>query len=161
MPDILFHISWKNTIQFIPCPKYPSMKPALNLLLIVCIFASGCKKAVEKQQEDAVLQAMTEGKWLVTKYLKGTTDISDQFIDYRFQFHSNRTVDAIKNNILEKTGTWDASAENKTILANFVDSQDPLLLLNGTWTLTKYGLNYVEANMKVNSEERFLRLDKE
>jgi hypothetical protein len=137
------------------------MKPAISLLLIVCIFASGCKKAVEKLQEDAVLQAMTEGKWLVSKYLNGNNDITDQFTTYRFQFHSNRTVDAIKNNILEKSGTWDASTENKTILANFVNSQNPLTFLNGTWTLTKYSWNYVEATMTVNFEERFLRLDKE
>jgi hypothetical protein len=137
------------------------MKPAISLLLIVFIFASGCKKAAEKLQEDAVLKAMTEGKWLVTKYLVGTQDISDQFLNYRFQFHSNRTVDALKNNILEKSGTWDASTENKTILASFVNSQDPLPLLNGTWTLTKFSWDYVEASMVVNSEERFLRLDKE
>ena len=137
------------------------MKPAISLLLIVCIFASGCKKSVEKLQEDAVLQAMTSGKWLVSKYLIDANDITDQFANYRFQFHSNRTVDALKSNILEKSGTWDASTENKTILASFINSQNPLPYLNGTWTITKNSWNYVEAGMTVNSEQRFLRLDKE
>jgi hypothetical protein len=137
------------------------MKPAISLLLIVCILASSCKKAAEKLQEDAVLQAMTQGKWLVTKYLKGAEDITDQFNSYSFQFYSNRTVDAIKNNIVEKSGNWDASSENKSIMANFVNSQNPLPFLNGTWTITKVSWNYVEASMMVNSEERSLRLDKE
>lgn len=161
MPDILLLISWINTIQFIPCPKFRPMKPAFTLFLILLIITSGCKKSVEKLQEDAVLQAMTNGKWLVTKYLNGTTDITEQFSTYSFQFHSNRTVDALNNNNLEKSGTWDASAENKTIVANFISSQNPLPYLNGTWTLTKYSFNYVEAKMIINSEERILRLDKE
>jgi len=135
------------------------MKKILAIILISFAFTS-CKKAIENIQEDALIQIMTNGQWSVTSYKKGMDDITADFSGYKFQFKSNRTVDAIKNNIVEKTGTWDGNAYNRSITSNFANATSPLLFLNGTFNITDSGLNYVEANQTVNGEVRTLRLDK-
>ncbi len=135
------------------------MKKILAFILIVFAF-TGCKKTIQNAQEDALIQIMTNGQWSVTSYKKGVDDITADFFSYKFQFKSNRTVDAIKNNIFEKTGTWDGNAYNRSIFSNFENATNPLLLLNGTFIITDSGLTYVVANQTVNGEIRMLRLDK-
>ncbi len=87
-------------------------------------------------------------------------DVTADFAGYKFQFKSNKTVDAIKNNSIEKTGTWDGNAYSRRITSNFPNATNPLLLLNGTFVITDSGLTYVEANQTVAGEIRMLRLDK-
>lgn len=135
------------------------MKKTL-LIILICFSFTSCKKAIENAQEDALIKIMTGGQWLVTHYKKGMEDVTADFSGYKFQFKSNRTVDAIKNNIVEKTGTWDGNAYNRSIVSNFANATHPLLLLNGTFLITDSGLTYVEANQTVNGEVRMLRLDK-
>ncbi len=135
------------------------MKNILAFILIVIAF-TGCKKTIENAQEDALIQIMTNGQWTVTSYKKGSDDVTADFSGYKFQFKSNRTVDAIKNSAVEKTGTWEGNAYNRSIFSNFTNAANPLLLLNGTFMITDSGLAYVEANQTVNGEVRMLRLDK-
>jgi hypothetical protein len=130
------------------------------LIILICFAFTNCKKAIENVQEDALIQIMTNGQWSVTSFKKGIDDVTADFSGYKFQFKSNRTVDAIKNNIVEKTGTWDGNAYNRSIIYNFANATNPLLLLNGTFIITDSGLSYVEANQTVNGEVRMLRLDK-
>ena len=135
------------------------MKIILFLALLTLLFF-GCKKTVREAQEDFVVNAMTNGQWMVKSYLKGSTDITSSFSSYKFQFKENRTVDAIKDNITEKTGTWDANAAAMSITANYSTQAEPLSLLNGTWVIVKNSLSYVEASMTIGNETRFLRLEK-
>lgn len=135
------------------------MKKILLIILVSISFTS-CKKAIENVQEDALIQIMTNGQWSVSSYKKGMEDITADFSGYKFQFKSNRTVDAIKNNMVEKTGTWDGDSFNRSIFSNFANATNPLLLLNGTFIITDSGLTYVVANQTVNGEVRTLRLDK-
>ena len=130
------------------------------IIILICFAFTNCKKAIENVQEDALIQIMTNGQWSVTSFKKGIDDVTADFSGYKFQFKSNRTVDAIKNNIVEKTGTWDENAYNRSIISNFANATNPLLLLNGTFIITDSGLSYVEANQTVNGEVRMLRLDK-
>ncbi|MFI5133651.1 MAG: hypothetical protein ACHQEB_04910, partial [Chitinophagales bacterium] len=81
------------------------------LLLILC---SGCKKAIENMAQDAVIKAMTDGQWAITSFTQNSTDITSSFLGYKFQYYSNKTVDAIKNGTVEKTGAWDGSATTMT-----------------------------------------------
>ena len=132
----------------------------IPLIILICFAFTNCKKAIENVQEDALIQIMTNGQWSVTSFKKGIDDVTADFSGYKFQFKSNRTVDAIKNNIVEKTGTWDVNAYNRSSISNFANATYPLLLLNGTFIITDSGLTYLEANQTVNSEVRVLRLDK-
>jgi hypothetical protein len=137
----------------------PTMKNAIFLFLLATGLGS-CEKAIEKAQEDYIIKIMTEGRWKVTNFDKGADDRTGDFTPYQFQFNSNRTVDAYNNNIVEKSGTWEGNATNRTIYSNFSNASEPLLLLNGTWLISNSSPSFVEANQTVNGEQRFLRLDK-
>ncbi len=135
------------------------MKPFYLFIGLFLAFSS-CKKAIEKAQEDAVIKVMINGQWKVTKYLKGTSDVTTDFISYKFQFYENGNVDAIKNNVLEKTGTWTGDANTLSISSNFSNAVPPLSLLNGTFQISKSGQTYVEASGDIGGENNFIRLEK-
>lgn len=131
------------------------------LLLSVVFLASGCiKKAVEQVQEDIVIKAMTDGQWRMTNFTKAGTDKTFDFAPYRFQFRANNTVEAITNGAVEKTGSWSADPNAKTITSEFGSAGQPLSLLNGTWQITNNSWTFVEATQTVNGEVLTLRIDK-
>ena len=128
---------------------------------ILLFILTGCSKEIQKQQENLVVQAMTNGQWVVTSYVKGSTDLTSGFTNYKFQFRTNFTVDAIYNGTLEKTGTWNADASAQTITSVFSGATNPLVLLNGTWNITNTTWTSVQANQTVAGELTTLRLDKQ
>lgn len=136
------------------------MKLALYGLLIVT-FIAGCKKTIEKAKEAAAIDAITSGYWLIKKYQKGSTDITTSFSGYKFQFKENHTVDALKNNVFEISGHWEADVNNRTIDASFTNAGTPLTLLNGTWIITNSTWTSVDATLTVDGEKRELHLTKE
>ncbi len=122
------------------------MKTFVLLTFLFLSFAS-CKKSIADAQEDAVIRIMTSGQWYITKYLKANTDITNDFNGYTYQFFENRTVNALMNNAVQKSGIWQGNANELTIYAEFRDAVYPLTLLNGTFTITNSGDNFVEANV--------------
>ena len=124
-------------------------------------FLTGCKKFVEKQAENAIVKAMTDGQWTITSFTADSTDVTSDFTSYKFQYFDNYTVDAIKNGTVEQTGTWLGDVNAMNISANFPGASNPILLLNGTWHITDNSWTYVKATMTINSEVRTLRLDKQ
>ncbi len=130
------------------------------LLLTVLMAALGCEKAKEQLQQDLIVKAITDGVWRVTNFNKAGTDRTADFAAYRFQFHTNLTVDAISNGATEKTGTWQADPNAKTVASSFTNASAPLMLLNGTWQVTKNSWTFVEASQTVNGEMLMLRIDK-
>ena len=135
------------------------MKKLLPIFLITFFFCS-CKKAKEAIGQDLVIQAMTNGQWVVTRFTQNGTDITSNFSAYKFQYYSNKTVDAIKNGTTERTGNWDGNATAMTTWADFPGAPNPILLLNGTWNITNNGWTYVEAKQTIGSEIKTLRVDK-
>jgi hypothetical protein len=131
------------------------------LIFITCLGLLSCQKTVENAAENAILNAMTDGQWVVTSFTTNGTDITSDFTGYKFQYKRDYTVDAIKNGTVEKTGTWQADAVAMNITGNFPNASNPLLLINGTWHITDNGWTYVKATMTVGSETRTLRLDKQ
>ena len=133
-----------------------------NLVFIFfgTIALTGCKKTVENIAQDLVVQAMVNGQWKVTKFIQNSNDITSSFSAYKFQYNSNKTVDAIKNGTKERTGNWDGNATAMTTWADFPGAPSPLSLLNGTWNITKNSWTYVEATQTNGSELKILRLDK-
>jgi len=128
---------------------------------VLLFILTSCAKEIQKQQENLVVQAMTNGQWVVTSYLKGSTDVTADFSVYKFQFKTNFAVDAINNGTVEKTGTWNADANAQTITSVFSGATNPLVLLNGTWNIINTTWTSVQANQTVNGESRTLRLDKQ
>jgi len=136
------------------------MKKLITLFTLMILLGS-CKKAAEKIGEDLVIQAMTSGQWKITKFTQNGTDITSSFSNYKFQYYSNKTVDAILNGATERTGNWDGNATAMTTWANFPGAPNPISLINGTWNITNNGWTYVEATQTNGSEIKTLRLDKQ
>ena len=132
----------------------------LTLFILACLLLSGCKKTIEKKAENAIVKAMTDGQWVITNFTTNGTDITTDFTGYKFQYFSDNTVNAIRNGIVDKTGSWQGDVSAMNISANFANAMNPLLLLNGTWHVTDNSWTYVKATMTVGSEVRTLRLDK-
>jgi hypothetical protein len=128
--------------------------------LLFFLTTVGCKKTVDKIKENAVISAMTDGQWIITNFKKDGTVITSDFDGYKFQYYGNRTVDAIKNGVVEKTGTWDGDATTMTITANFSNSVPPLSLLNGAWHVDNNSWTYVVASQNTTTETKSLRLEK-
>lgn len=135
------------------------MKKFIVFFLILSL--TSCKKAAENIQQDLVIKAMTDGKWKVSSFSVNGSNITGDFTNYRFKYYSNKTVDAINNAIVEKTGTWDGNSTTMTTSANFTGAVYPLTLINGSWHIDRNSWTYVEATQTVGSETRVMRLDKE
>ncbi|OSZ76846.1 hypothetical protein CAP36_10445 [Chitinophagaceae bacterium IBVUCB2] len=134
-------------------------------ILILMLFATlltGCKKTIENIQEDLVIKAMTDGQWKVSNFVHNGTNITADFATYRFKYYNNpKNVDAIKNGVVEKTGTWNGDAANMTTYANFTSPAYPLSLINGSWQITNNSWTFVVATQTVGAETKSMRLDKE
>jgi hypothetical protein len=136
------------------------MKTVFTFFLILITF-SGCKKAIEKIQQDMVIKAMTDGYWAITNFTEDGTVITSSFMGYKFKYYDDpKTVDAIKNNVTEKTGTWDGNSSSMTTQANFPGATTPLSLINGTWKIDRSGWTYVEATQVSGGVTKKMRLDK-
>ena len=81
------------------------MNRYLTLLLVTLIAVVSCKKVVEDQKKDAVLDIMTGGQWYVQSYIEAGADITAQFENYRFQFLEDGKVTAV-NGSFTASGTW-------------------------------------------------------
>ena len=137
------------------------MKKIIFLLIIISVLFTGCKKAIEDILQDAVIQAMTNGQWKITSFTKDGNNITASFAEYKFQYYSNKTVDAIKNGTVEKTGNWDGNAATMTTWASFTNVNEPLSLINGNWHIDNNSWTFVEASQNNGSEIKTMRLDKQ
>ena len=136
------------------------MKKILTAILLLTA-TLGCKKSIENAVQDAIIQAMTNGQWVITSFTQNGNDITSSFSGYKFQYYSNKTVDAIKNGTVEKTGTWDGSTASMTTWANFPNALSPLSLINGTWLINNNSWTFVVASQNNGSEVKTMRLEKQ
>lgn len=135
------------------------MKKTLTALLLLTLI-TGCKKAIEKKKEDILVKAMTDGQWKITNFVYNGISHTTDFTTYKFQYYSNRTVDAINNGTVEKTGTWDGDVNARTTWASFTNATTPLTLINGNWHIDDSGWSYVVATQTVGTDVKNMRLDK-
>ncbi|MGE5519158.1 MAG: hypothetical protein ACM3VS_04450 [Candidatus Dadabacteria bacterium] len=136
------------------------MKLLSATLVLVLLVASCAKDPITQAKENFVLNAMTNGKWKVSSFVRGSTDVTTGFAPYSFQFKTDLTVDAINNGTVEKTGSWSANSTDLTITSTFTGANATLTQLNGTWKITDNSLTYVKATQTVGGEVWTLRLDK-
>lgn len=120
------------------------------LILTGCLFALfisvSCKKFIEKQAQNLVVDAMTSGQWIVEQYIEGNNNISNQFLNYTFKFYENGTVTGTIDSASTE-GTWAGNASDYTITSEFPSATDPLKKLNGVWKLKDTDWDYVKAQM--------------
>jgi len=135
------------------------MKKVIIALSLAFLLA-GCKKSIEKIKENAVISAMTDGQWVITNFVNNGNVITSDFSTYKFQYYSNRTVDAINNGVVEKTGTWDGDASTMTITANFQNAGPTLALINGSWHIDNNSWTFVVASQISGGQTKTLRLEK-
>jgi len=135
------------------------MGKAVVIISFFLLF-SGCKKTIEKIKENAVISAMTDGQWVITNFVKNGTTITPDFAGYKFQFYSNKTVEAIKNSAVEKAGSWDGDVNSMTITTSFLNAGLPLILLNGSWHIDNNSMTFVVASQNSGADVKTLRLEK-
>jgi hypothetical protein len=135
------------------------MKKIAGFIIMIALLA-GCKKAVQNIQEDIVIKAMTDGQWVITSFTQNGNNITASFATYKFKYYSNKTVDAINNGIVEKTGTWDGNASTMTTSANFLNATNPLNLVNGNWHIDNNSWTFVVAS-QTGTETKTMRLEKQ
>src|SRR5687767_11851716 len=136
------------------------MKKLVFILGLALIFTASCKDKIDDIQQDLVLQAMTNGQWFIKTFTQNGNDITADFNGYRFQYYSNKTVDAILNGTVQQTGSWDGSASTMSTWANFPNATHPLQLINGTWHIDRNSWIYVEASQVNGIETKTMRLEK-
>lgn len=137
------------------------MKRSIFLFFIAGFFIfSSCKKAVENQLDDLIIKSMCDGQWVVKSFKNNGVDITSDFAEYKFQYHTNKTVDAIKNGVIEMTGNWDGSALEKTTWADFRGDALPVTLLNGSWKISNNTWTYVVASQSGTTTTKSFRLEK-
>lgn len=137
----------------------------LLLFALTFILSIGCKKVVQKAQEqiaeDIIVKAMTDGQWTVTAYSDGT-DYLAEFDGYKFQFKSDRTVDAIKNGITEATGSWQGDGYKREITADYPSNSAAVLQrLDGIWKISNNSWTWVKATQTINGKLTTLELRKQ
>ncbi len=130
------------------------------IALTLAFILTGCKKSIEKIKENAVISAMTDGQWVITNFVRDGNVITSDFTSYKFQYYSNKTVDAIYNGVVEKTGTWDGDASTMMITANFPNAGSTLTLINGSWHIDDNSWTYVVASQNSATQTKTLRLEK-
>ncbi len=103
---------------------------------------------------------MTDGQWVITNFVNNGFTITSDFSAYKFQYYSNYTVDAIKNGVVENTGTWNGDPSTMMITANFTNALSPIDLINGDWHIDDNSWTYVVASQASGSTIKRLRLEK-
>ena len=136
------------------------MRKVFALIPILFILFS-CKKVKENIAQDAIISAMTSGQWVITQFTNNGSNITSSLSGYKFQYYSNKTVDAIKNGNVEKTGNWDGNASTMTTWASFPGAGAPLDLINGTWHIDNNSWTFVVASQANGSDTKTMRLDKQ
>lgn len=140
----------------------PGPRRLVFILTALLIMGTSCKKLVQQQEKNIIIDAMTNGHWYVQQYKQDSTlDLTAGFATYEFQFYENGNVNALQNTVVTSSGTWTSDINNYSISANFpATANDTLKLLNHTWKITDSYLDYVEANTTTSTGRNLLHLRK-
>jgi hypothetical protein len=131
----------------------------IAILSTLLIYPSSCKKFIDKQKENALVDLVTDGTWRVTRYLDHDTDMTAGFAGYVFQFNSDGTVNG-KLGEQSTPGTWTADINARTIQSEFPTAGNPLKMLNYSWKVTDSYKDSVSASTLVDNAYNLLELHK-
>jgi hypothetical protein len=132
--------------------KFLLMRPNIRTTFILSIltlfsfaFLPACKKAVQKAQEDFVVNLIVNNTWVVTNFAEGSNNITASFTPYEFKFNRDETVFGKRTGQPDAMGTWKGDANSMTITAGFPSGPAPLNKLTGVWLITRTTLTSVTA----------------
>ena len=133
----------------------------LYIILLFCLsfIPFSCKKFVQQQEQNYIVDLVTNGKWQITAYLDHNKNITDSFAGYLFQFNKNNTLYGVKFG-QQTNGTWTVDISKKSITSYFPSATYPLTLLNYTWIITDSYTDSVAAKAAVDSTFNILNLHK-
>lgn len=134
------------------------MKKLALLILAFCSLFS-CKKAIEDIQGNIILDAMTNGQWIVYEFTSAGENLTSEFDPYSFQFYRDGSVSALTSSSDTK-GTWAGNTTNRTITAEFPGASDPLGNLNAVWRMTDSSWDFVKAETTLNNIRKTVWLRK-
>jgi hypothetical protein len=137
-------------------------KSTLSAALLLFLFATpfSCKKFIEQQQENYIVNLVTDGTWRITGYYDHQTkNLTDSFSGYSFQFLKNNTLYSVRYG-QQTYGTWSVDIGSKSITSNFTNASYPITLLNHTWTVTDSYTDSVAAKTPVDTSFNILNLHK-
>jgi len=129
------------------------------VLLITLCMSFGCRKVKEELELRFLMDAMTNGRWVVNIYTREGADETSAFKGYEFQFTSDNKVYAIKSGT-EIKGTWSANLTARTIESNFPVTTTPLVWLNDNFLVTNNTPKLVEAHPLDEAKNIYLKLVK-
>lgn len=138
------------------------MKKLQPLILTGCLalfISMSCKKAIEKKAQDMIMDAITNGEWIVEQYFEGGNNLSSQFLNYSFRFYEDGTVTGTISNTATN-GTWAPNATEYTIFSEFPTATDPLKKLNGLWKIKDSYWDFVKAERATANGTNVLMLRK-
>ena len=64
-------------------------------LLFFAIGLAHCAKTKEKIERNIIIDAVTNGRWVVQALTENGVDVTSEFSTYEFQFYENGTIQAI------------------------------------------------------------------
>jgi hypothetical protein len=136
-------------------------KTAFYIALLFCLSFTpfSCKKFIQQQEENYIVDLVTNGKWQITGYQDHSVNVTDSFAGYLFQFNKNNTLYGVKFG-QQINGTWTVDIGQKSITSNFPSATYPLTLLNHTWIITDSYTDSVAAKTAVDSTFNILNLHK-
>ena len=135
-------------------------KRSLLVIAVLTLAALSCKKYVQQQEQNSLVSLVTNGTWIVTRYLDSGTNFTSTFSGYVFRFSTNGTVTGtLGSNV--NNGIWAGDLNNRTITSNFPAAGNPLAKLNYTWKITDSYTDSVAANTMVNGATNYLSLKKQ
>jgi hypothetical protein len=130
------------------------------LLFLVFFIPLSCKKYIQQQEQNYIVDLVTKGTWRITGYQDHlTNNITDTFAGYSFQFNKDNTLYGTKYG-QQTNGTWAVDISKKSITSNFPSASYPITQLNHTWIITDSYTDSVAAKTAVDSSFNILNLHK-
>lgn len=129
------------------------------VLLTMTLLQLSCQKIKEDLGKRFLMDAMTNGRWLVDVYAREDEDETAAFEGYEFQFTEDNKVYAITASGQVK-GSWSADLNERTIESNFPVITMPLIRLNEKFKVINNTPKLVEAVPVDGSQNVYLKLVK-
>jgi hypothetical protein len=134
-----------------------------SLLIIASVFLGAtlfsCKKTIDKQKEDYVMNVLTNGRWYLENYTENYLDYTFDFMEFEFQFYENGKLDAITTSSTIP-GTWIGDVNNLTVPVNFPGTTTQLVRLNHVWQFLGANVGLVFAETVTSTQKISIRFKK-